>query len=164
MQLVFATSQETLRRELFEAQHGQAELSSQLMRVSQDRDKLAKAVSTAHIRYNKQLEAMRERLRAFEDPGTQGTPQDTTAVADMAAEVARLEAEAAKLRADLKESELHAREVDLKCKSLTSAHEQQLAAARMEAEKAKAEATAAIQNTALLCAIPSQITMFWQTC
>ena len=51
--------QETLSEELTEAQQEQAALNTQLMRVSQDRDRLATAVSTAHIRYNKQLEAMR---------------------------------------------------------------------------------------------------------
>ena len=51
--------QETLSEELTEAQQEQAALNTQLMRVSQDRDRLATAVSTAHIRHTKQLEAMR---------------------------------------------------------------------------------------------------------
>lgn len=147
--LLLLLPQETLSGDLVEAQQEQAELKSQLMRVSQDRDKLATAVSTAHIRYNKQLETMRERLRAYEDENA--VSQDLVAdVESTKAEMARLEAEVTKLRSELKTSALQARQADAKCQSLTAAHEQQLAAARMEAEKAKASATAAIQNTAIL--------------
>ena len=63
--------QATLGQELHEAQAEQATLSTQLMRVSQDRDRLAEAVSTAHINYKKQIAALRSRLRGYESEGAQ---------------------------------------------------------------------------------------------
>jgi hypothetical protein len=150
-------SQETLAGDLVEAQQEQATLSSQLLRVSQDRDRLAAAVSTAHIRYNKQLESLRERLRTYEeDPGGQGASKDTTteASSNTAAEMARLEAEATRLRSKLDASVLQAKQADAKCQALTAAHEQQLAAARREAEEAKSDAKTAAQNAAILCDDP----------
>jgi len=148
--------QETLAVDLAEAQQEQAELNSELMRVSQDRDKLAQAVSTAHIRYNKQLETMRERLRAYEDLERQNTSSKSAAADSESteAEMARLEAEVTRLRGEMKTSELQARQADAKCQSLAAAYEKQLAAAMTDAEKAKANATAAVQNAAVLYAGP----------
>ena len=116
--------QETLAGALLAAQQEQAELSSQLVRVSQDRDKLAKAVSTAHIRYNKQLEGLRERLRAYEDPERQDSSfTDTNSDIDNSvAELARLEAETMRLRTELKASVLKAQQADAKCQAMAAAH------------------------------------------
>lgn len=154
--------QDTLAGDLVEAQQEQAALSSQLMRVSQDRDRLATAVSTAHIRYNKQLDSLRERLRTYEqDPAGKDASQDTLAEAsNTAAELARLEAEATRLRAKLDASVLQAKQADAKFEALTAAHEQQLAAARKEAEKAKTDARTAAQNVATLCDDAAQLCAF----